>query len=412
MGAFISDKTLLFIGGGIEAIPGIQTAKQMGLRVAVSDMNPEAPGLRHADDPIVADTYDIEATLDAARKYLRQGRKIDGVMCIASDVPLTVATVARELNLPGIPVEAAELSMHKLKMKEKFLSDGVPVPWFSEIKNVGELRECMVQKGCPLVIKPVDSRGARGVVRITEDVDPEWAFQYALDNSPSDSVILEEFLEGPQVSTESVMIDGRAYTPGFSDRNYEYLGRYAPNIIENGGDLPSFLPDSIQEEVKSHIQKAALSMGIKNGTVKGDIVIHQNKPYVIELAARLSGGYFCSHEIPLNTGVQFVEQAIRLALGEKIAQEDLAPKFKKYISQRYLFPAPGKVVSMAPVEKIREKECMEFFNLRLKIGDVIPKMENHPARAGVVICSGDSREEAIRNANLSIEDLDIRTVPV
>ena len=142
-------------------------------------------------------------------------------------------------------------------------------------------------------------------------------------------------MEGPQVSTESMMIDGNCYTIGFADRNYEYLEKYAPFIIENGGDLPSSLPEEIQDEVKKVVQKAALSMGIVNGIVKGDIVIYDGKPYVIELAARLSGGYFCTHEIPMNSGVDLVGNAIKMAIGENVDPDDLKPKFNKNICQRY-----------------------------------------------------------------------------
>ena len=81
-----------------------------------------------------------------------------------------------------------------------------------------------------------------------------------------------------------------------------------PIFIENGGDLPSHLPPEIQAKVKALVARAAMALGIVNGTVKGDIVVHNGEPYVIELAARLSGGFFCTREIPLNTGVDFVGQ--------------------------------------------------------------------------------------------------------
>ena len=122
--------------------------------------------------------------------------------------------------------------------------------------------------------------------------------------------MIEKFMKGPQVSTESLVIDGKAFTPGFSDRNYEFLNHFAPHIIENGGQLPSKLRTSTKKLVNNLIQKCSESMGIQNGVLKGDIVITNGKPFIIEIATRLSGGYFCSHEIPLNTGVDFVGAAI------------------------------------------------------------------------------------------------------
>lgn len=130
--------------------------------------------------------------------------------------------------------------------------------------------------------------------------------------------MVERFPFGPQVSTESLVVDGLSYTKGFSDRNYEFLDRYAPHIIENGGQLPSHLDDAAQQAVRGLVQEAALSIGIRIGMVTGDIVLTNGKPHVIELAARLSGGYFCTHEIPLNTGVNLVRAAIRQAVGEPV----------------------------------------------------------------------------------------------
>ena len=140
------------------------------------------------------------------------------------------------------------------------------------------------------------------MLRLTQDVDLEWAFDVAHQHSPTGRVMLENFLPGPQVSTESLVIDGVAYTPGFADRNYEYIERFAPHIIENGGQLPSHLNAQTQGAVCDLVQEAALAMGIQNGVVKGDIVVTDGVPHIIEIAARLSGGYFCTHEIPLTTG--------------------------------------------------------------------------------------------------------------
>jgi biotin carboxylase len=325
-------------------------------------------------------------------------RPLHGVMCIASDVPLTVAAVANALGLPGISLESARLATDKLAMKQRFAADGIPVPWFSSVESVDHLRELVVNMGLPLVIKPVDSRGSRGVLQLKEGVDLDWAYEVALGHSPSKRVIVEQFLLGPQVSTESLVVDGVAYTPGFADRNYEYLDRYAPHIIENGGQLPSELDDATQRAVRNLVQRAAASMGIENGVVKGDIVVTNGKPYVIELAARLSGGYFCTHEIPLSTGVNLVGAAIRQALGERIVTADLKPKWARPIAQRYFFPSPGVIKTIEGVEDFTNRADVAYLEIRAKPGDCIGPVDSHLARAGVVITQGQTREAAVRLA--------------
>lgn len=388
-------RTLLIISAGIEAVAGIELAKSMGLHVVVSDANPNAPGFALADDTLLASTYDVEATVAAATRYHCQVRPIDGVMCIASDVPLTVASVAAALGLPGISLESARLASDKLAMKQRFAYDAIPIPWFSAVESTDHLKALVAAEGLPLVIKPVDSRGSRGVLRLLPETDVVLVYATAKGHSPTGRVMLERFLPGPQVSTESLVIDGVAYTPGFADRNYEYLDRFAPHIIENGGQLPSHLDEATQQAVRDLVQQAALSMGIRNGVVKGDIVVADGKPHVIELAARLSGGYFCTHEIPLNTGVDLVGAAIRQALGEPVDPTDLQPKFNRPVAQRYFFPKPGEVTTVQGVDNFVNHPDVAYLELRVKPGDRIGPVDSHPARAGVVITTGETRLAAI-----------------
>src|SRR6202789_1920068 len=320
-------KTILIVSGGIEAADAAKRAKEMGLYVVVSDRDPEAPGFAFADSCIIADVYGADETAAAADRFNRKICKIDGVSCVAADAPQTTAAVAKRLNLPGLSPESARIACDKLAMKERFLAAGVAIPWFSPVATPQALQRMAIERGRDLVIKPVDSRGSRGVQRVAQVADLDKAFILAREHSPTQRVIVELYLDGPQVSTESVIVNGRCFTPGFSDRNSEYLERYAPFFIENGGDLPSQLPEAVQAKVRDLVGRAASAMGITDGTVKGDIVVHDGEPYVIELAARLSGGFFCTREIPLNTGVDFIGCAIKVALGETVTADELEPKF-------------------------------------------------------------------------------------
>lgn len=395
-------RTILFVGAGIEAIPGIVRAKQLGLHVVVSDANPRAPGIAHADDRLLASTYDVQATVRTASEYNRTVRRLDGVLCVATDVPLTVAAVAEQLRLPGIAPVSARLAMDKLAMKDRFVADGVPVPPYRALASVSDLEHAVRVWGYPLVIKPVDSRGARGVLRLTGETNLAWAFERAREESATKRVMVEKFLHGPQVSTESIILDGVAHTPGFSDRNYEYLDRFAPYIIENGGDLPSFLPSATQESIKLVVQAAAASLGIRNGVVKGDIVVSDGHVVVIEMAARLSGGYFCTHEIPLNTGVDFIGAAIRLALGETVDPKELIPRFQNSVCQRYWFAEEGTVEDITGITEATDLPGVALLELRVQPGDQVKPICAHPARAGVVICTGETRAEAMMRASAVI----------
>jgi biotin carboxylase len=404
-----SGKTLLIISGGIEAADAARRAKEMGHTVVVSDRDPEAPGFAFADSCLIADVYGPTETAAAAERYSRKIRKIDGVLCVAADAPVTAATVAQRLRIPGLPVHVAELACDKLAMKRAFRSAGVNVPWFQEVSTPQELQRIAIERGRDLVIKPVDSRGSRGVQRIAKVEDLGAAFMLARSHSPSERVMVEQYLEGPQVSTESIVTGGRCFTPGFSDRNYEHLEKYAPFFIENGGDLPSHLPPGIQDKVRDLVGRAAAAMGVTDGTVKGDIVVHRGEPYVIELAARLSGGFFCTREIPLNTGVDFIGAAIKVALGEAVSEDELTPKFQHAVIQRYAFPKAGKVTSISGADAAREVPGIAEVVVTARLGDVIPPAGDKRPSAAMVLASGETRELALKAANDALALIQVET---
>jgi len=402
-------KTLLIISGGVEAADAALRAKEMGLYVVVSDRDPQAPGFAHADSCLIADVYGPTETAAAAERYHRKIRRIDGVICVAADAPRTTAAVAERLGLPGLSRASAELACDKLAMKRRFAEAGVPIPWFSEIETPQALQRVAIERGRDLVIKPADSRGSRGVQRVAQVEDLTKAFLFARSHSPSERVMVEQYLDGPQISTESVIVDGRCYTPGFSDRNYEFLERYAPYFIENGGDLPSHLAPELQAKVKDVVARAAAALGVTNGTVKGDIVVHDGEAYVIELAARLSGGFFCTREIPLNTGVDFIAQAIKVALGEAVEPTDLEPKFLTPVVQRYAFPSPGCVVSVTGAEDARQVAGIAEVVVTARPGDIIPLAGDKRPSAAMVLATGNTRDAALAAAGDALSCLKIVT---
>ncbi len=404
-----SGKTLLIVSGGIEAADAAKRAKEMGHTVVVSDIDANAPGFAFADSCLIADVYGPAETAAAAERYNRKIRKIDGVLCVAADAPVTVATVAQRLRLPGLPVHVAELACDKLAMKKCFRSAGVAVPWFAEVATPQELQRIAVERARDLVIKPVDSRGSRGVQRVAQVQDLAKAFMLARSYSPSERVMVEQYLPGPQVSTESLVTSGRCYTVGFSDRNYEFLERYAPFFIENGGDLPSQLAPDIQDKVRALVARAAAAMGITDGTVKGDIVIHKDEPYVIELAARLSGGFFCTREIPLNTGVDFIGAAIKIALGESVSETEMTPSRSTPVVQRYAFPAPGKVVAIHGADEASKVAGVAELIVTARIGDIIPPAGDKRPTGAMVLATGADRDMALKAANDALALIRIET---
>ena len=402
----------MIVGAGVESVPGIKRAKDMGLYVVVSDRDPDAPGCAIADESIVASTYDVEATVDAAKDFSRNHRPIDGVISIATDVPLAVATVATELGLPGIPVEAALIASDKVLMVEVLSKAGIAVPWFSLVSSAEDLKEIEMQRCCDCVVKPVDSRGSRGVVMLNDINDCDFAYNYALKFSPSGRVMVEEYVNGPQISTESILLEDRAYTPGFSDRNYKDYKRFAPHIIEDGGQQPSILLGTDRNAVANLAVQAGRAIGITSGIVKGDMVLSEDGPKVIEVAPRLSGGWFCTDQIPMATGVDLIGAAIKVALGEVPASSDLINTKNDAVAIRYFFPPKGRITAIKNVSNLDNIDWVHRIDFFVKVGDLVGDVSDHTARSGYVITTGRTRQESVSRAEQVVREIEIITEAV
>lgn len=400
-------KTLWVVSGGAEAVPGIVRAKEMGLHVVVSDGNPQAPGFGVADAAVVASTYNGDQTASMARAF-EATRHIDGVIAMCADVPLTVATVAEALSLPGLPISIARMAANKLLQKEALVAAGVPTAWgvpvdsyhhFSELARSGKAQR--------YVLKPTDSRGARGVVQVTSTTDLRAAWAVAVAASPTGSVLFEAWLDGPQFSTEGFLPPrGPCALPGFLDRNYARLEEFAPHIIEDGATQPTLLTPEQRLEVETLHFKAAKALGFY-GFSKGDLVLTKDGPAVVEMAARLSGGWMSTLQVPLATGVDLVGAAIRYALGEEVDTVALQPKPLAAVAQRFFFPKPGKVLAV-DLPKVRPEGLKKL--VLPQVGAVVRPTVSHPSRAGFVIMVGATRAEAVERAEAVVRMIGIETV--
>jgi len=400
------------LGASADQLFIIRTARQMGLQTLVVDMNPDSPGFAEADEHAVISTRDVDALKSFVDEYLAIVGNIDGVTVMGSDIPHVVCAVAEHLGTPHIPMEAAKLSTHKYLMKDCFNRHGIPIPWYSMLESASHLKQIVAERGFPLIIKPVDRSGARGVFYLNSGCELDELYRQSQKLSYTEEVMVEEFLEGLQISTETIMYKGKAYTPGFADRNYEKMKEYAPNIIENGAWVPTCLSNREREQVEDLVRRAALALGVENGVVKGDVVVTGEGPKMIEMATRLSGGDFSESLIPLGCGVNIVEAAINIALGQEPDLDKLEPKFHKGVVNRYFFPPPGRLLSIEGEEKVRRQPWVKKLEFWYKPGDLVPEVKSHADRFGVFIATGETRQEAEERAEEVYKTIIINVEPL
>jgi biotin carboxylase len=223
--------------------------------------------------------------------------------------------------------------------------------------------------------------------------------------------MVEKFVSGLQISTETVMDGGQGVTPGFVDRNYEHLDRFAPRIIENGGWAPSALGAADRAAVEELVVGASLALGIHSGVTKGDVVMASSGPMLIEMAARLSGGDFSESLVPLSSGVNYVEAAIKLAIGEKPDLGDLTRPATQVVANRYFFPLPGRLIALEGLDEARAQPWVKKLEAWYSPGDTVPPVANHARRFGVFVVVANDRAEVDARVRWVYKTVRIETVP-
>ena len=399
-------KTLLILGAGKEQVAAIAAAKAKGIRTVALDFNPNADGRGLADEFHLVSTRDRDAIMNFVAGYKS---RIDGVMTIASDIPHMVSAAGEKLGVRHIPLPVAELCVHKLHMKEKLRAAGVNVPLFARISCLDDLKAFIAKSGFPIVIKPVDNSGARGVQRLTQGMDIAQALDYSRSFAFGGEVIAEKFISGLQISTEGLMHEGVCHCTGFADRNYTRLDDAVPFMVEDGGDIPTVLNGQGKHLVEAEFEKAARALGIDWGPAKGDMIFGEDgKAYVIEIAARLSGGNFCYDKVPWSTGVDIVDILVDMAVGNTIDPKRFTPTRDLATSQRYFFPAPGKISAIHGLAAAQAIPHVRKVDVWAKPGETVAAAENHPSRVGYVISCAPTREEAVAAAIAAVAEVEFQ----
>lgn len=343
--------TLLIIGAGPDQVPAYERAHKLGIDTVAVDFNPEAPAFSLAKEHYVVSTRDIDGVVDIAKK-IDSSLGLDGVMTIGAEVSPTVAAVANALNLPGVSPEVAYLTTNKCARAQVFEAAHVNFPKYA-VLDKNHLEHPLTY---PLVIKPSDNSASRGVEIIENNKQLMEKFSNALSLSGDDTIILEEFVSGDQISIEGVVVNGKLHVTAIADRNYSRNDYFYPLMVEDGGEMPTKHPQNIIDAMCEEFEKAVKAVGIHIGPTKGDLIISESgKVYVIEVTSRLSGGGFCSRVVPRVNGINIVDATILLAVGKKVDTNSLKPKFSKGMCHRYFFHDAGTITNIRGFENLSQQ---------------------------------------------------------
>lgn len=386
------NKKLLILGAGQEQALAIQEAKKLNYFVIACDEKMNSYGFQFAD---LSYTIDIN-NIDEVYKIGKQNN-IDGIFTHGVEIPHIVSKVAEKLGLPCLNSDKAVRATNKRLRIQHLTNNKIPCAKFKYVKDRLDLLSNASVIGYPLVIKPLDNAGSRGVRLVNFEHEILEAFDEAIKYSKIEEVLLEEVLIGPEISTESIIYNGKIRTFAFADRNYNKKDIFSPYFIEDGINYPSEIDNDLKNKVLDLVEKTIKCLDIDFGAAKGDIIIDNGVPKIIEMASRTSGGWFGAGSIKFATGANMLEPLIQMAVGDIPNFSSFENNFQLGCAQRYIIPMEeGYVESIDGIDEIENLPGVQMYVLFLpKVGDYIKKATNHSERFGQVICTANTREKAI-----------------
>lgn len=396
-------KKLLVLAAGILQVPVIKKAKEMGIYVIAADGDPDAVGLKYADKAIVVNITSEEDVLKVAHE-----EHIDGVIHPCSEVSMNVmGRLNDELGLSGITREQAIRATNKHLMREAFESGNAPSPKSILTENAEDawmhLQNDFSTDG---ILKPSRNSGSRGIAKVVRDMNKADfinAYNIALNESRDKSVLLEQFIEGPEFSIEIIVWNGKVNVLTVTDK--KTTG--APHFVELGHNQPSCYSAEEVEILKAAAVAGVKALGVNNCACHAEAKLMDGKAYLMEIGARLGGDFISTELTHLSTGIDMVAAAINVALG---IEPDLNPKEEpKGVCIRYFCPKPGKLVSVDNTEILKDPRVY-LWEIYHKAGDVIPEVTSSLCRSGHVIVTESSPQKAIALADRMVNEVKFETV--
>lgn len=383
-------KKIAIIGASYLQLPLVKKAKEMGLETHVFAWSEGNLVEGVADFFYPISILEKQKILDVCQEI-----KIDGITSIASDIAMpTVNFVACKLGLIGNSIETAIISTDKFEMRKALESGGVPCPKFEFFSKPNFINK--KQFRFPVIVKPTDRSGSRGVTKIDSINHVNEALKKVLDISLSNRAIIEEFITGREFSVEMISYEGNHYPITITDK----VTTGSPYFVE----IEHHEPTSITNEEKSNINKSVVEalniLNIKNGASHSEVfLLNDGNIRIVEIAGRMGGDFIGSHMVELSTGYDFVKGVIEVALGNFTI-----PKITKNSNSGvyYVLLPEGKIKTINT--KINNKHVMEAIPI-LKEGDYIHKIvDGADKRAGIIVYSHPSEKvELIANDILKFE---------
>lgn len=351
----------MILGAGLFQLPAIRKAVELGYQVVTVDYLPENVGHRYSHHYVNRSTTDLEGVYQAAEEH-----QIDGICTFSSDVAVpTVGFVAEKLGLKGPTFSQTQTLSYKHKFREFLERQQLPRPQFASGTNFADLDHSAQNMTFPALCKPVDTSGSRGVTRLDhyDAKQLKEAFGYAQSFSRSDTVCLEQFLEGIEVGGDALFVNGKLIFIAVTNK-------YLRGFAVTGHSLPSLRSDNEIERVRQLIQKTCHALGFKDGPINFDVMLGDEVDVVLEMSPR-NGGNGIPIVIHRSTGVDIEQAALQISVDDAISINEHSTWLS---AGSYVFGAKteGEILAMTDEGILQEKlPFLRYLHYTKTIGDTV-----------------------------------------
>lgn len=376
------------LGGSIYQTYAIKEAVKLGYYVITCDYLPGNPGHKFAHEYHNVSTTDKEAVLALAREL-----KVDGVVAYASDPAApTAAYVCEKLGLPTSPFRSVEI-LSKKHLFRKYLADnGFNVPKANSYTRFEEAEQDLKNFHLPVMVKPVDSSGSKGVNKLTDPAQLKAFFEDALSYSRDKIVLIEEFIvkAGPQISGDAFSVDGKLVFHCLG--NEFYSTKVDKDFAPLGECWPTVMPQEVIDTLAEDLQRLISSLGMRSNAYNVEAIYGTDgKVYILELGAR-SGGSLIPQVTALATGVDMVPYVIKAAMGEDCSDLKMAPVKGFWSNYMAHSNETGLYDGIEYDKEFGEKHLVDYVT-DTQLGDPVHKYRDAQDCVGELILKYGSQEE-------------------
>lgn len=379
----MSNLRVLFLGGAYSQVPIIKEAKCRGWYIIICDYLPDNPGHKYADEYYNVSTTDFEGVLKVAKKT-----KPDFIIAYASDPAAPTASwVSEHLGLPGNSYNSVQILAEKDLFRNFLKRNGFNTPNAISVGNDKEIKQ-VEELAFPVIVKPTDSSGSKGVTKVDNKKDIKPAIDYALQFSRNGRIIIEEFIEDnkTQLHGDGFVLNGELIYTYLGDHHYNYkVNQFVPFSTTWPSKREEKVIQLIEEELKNAVQKSDFKMGAVNIEVR---VNRENKIYIMEIGPR-SGGNYTPQVINYSSGFDMVSALLDSYEGKPVKIPD-----NLYLpSAYYALHTDNKGILKEIIIRNEIKPFIKEYHQYKKIGDNVSSFQGANAALGIVVLQFNLVEE-------------------